>query len=453
MSIKKMWNKLIDGSNDERETDFLPAILEVTETPPSPVGRLVMWTILALLMVAIIWSFVGTINEVAVATGKVVPVGQVKTIQTKDKGIVKKIHVKEGDYVKQGDVLVELDPTSTGADLDSLKKRAAYFKLDIDRLTAELNGTPFVPQASPDLDEKDIIAQQALHQSRMNQYVAENTAANMVISQKRSALLAEQAMYERYAGVLAISEDKERRLEQLVEAKAVAEFQLLSQRSERIENSKNAQYQLAKIETARAELAEAEQKLVNVDASFKKDAMTNLMEARKQYYAYAEELKKADENNRLSTILAPVDGKVHQLSIHTVGGIVTDAQPLMIIVPRDVTMEIEVWADNKDIGFIKTGQKAEVKVDTFNFQKFGVVDATVEEISPDAISDTQNPMKDKKYRLGLHVDKSAVRVFDKNVELSPGMNVTAEIKIKEKRIIDFFLDPFRQYTSEALRER
>ena len=162
MSIKKMWNKLIDGSNDERETDFLPAILEVTETPPSPVGRLVMWTILALLMVAIIWSFVGTINEVAVATGKVVPVGQVKTIQTKDKGIVKKIHVKEGDYVKQGDVLVELDPTSTGADLDSLKKRAAYFKLDIDRLTAELNGTPFVPQASPDLDEKDIIAQQAL---------------------------------------------------------------------------------------------------------------------------------------------------------------------------------------------------------------------------------------------------------------------------------------------------
>lgn len=453
MAIKEMWNKLINGSSDERETEFLPAILEVTETPPSPVGRLVMWTIIALLVVGVIWSFVGTINEVAVATGKVVPIGQVKTIQTKDKGIVKKIYVKEGDRVKKGDILVELDPTSTGADLDSLKKRAAYFKLDIDRLTAELNGTPFIPQASPDLEEKDIAAQMALHQSRMNQYNAETNGAKMVVTQKRSALNTEKAMYERYAGVLEIAKDKERRLEELVNAQAIAEFQLLTQRSERIDYSKATEAQFAKISTAQAEVAEAEQKVTNVDATFKKDIMTNLVEARKQYYAFVEEIKKADENSRLATIVAPVDGKVHQLSVHTVGGIVTEAQPLMVIVPNDVTMEIEVWADNKDIGFINLEQKAEVKVDTFNFQKFGVVDATVKEISPDAISDPQNIVKDKKYRLGLSIDNNSMRVFNKDVELSPGMNVTAEIKIKEKRIIDFFLDPFRQYTSEALRER
>lgn len=453
MSIKKVWNKLIDGSGDERETDFLPAILEVTETPPSPVGRLVMWTIIALLVIGVIWSFVGTINEVAVATGKVVPVGQVKTIQTKDKGIIKKIHVKEGDYVKQGDILVELDPTSTGADLDSLKKRAAYFKMDIDRLTAELNGTPFMLQSSPDLEEKDIIAQTALHQSRVNQYNAETNGAKMVIMQKRSALNAEKSIYDRYNGVLTIAKQKEKRLEELVSGNAISEFQLLGQRAETIEYSKNAESQLAKIEAAKSELAEAEEKVTNVDATFKKDVMTNLVEARKQYYALAEEIKKADENKRLATIVAPVDGKVNQLALHTVGGIVTDAQALMVIVPNDVIMEIEVWADNKDIGFIKLDQKAELKVDTFNFQKFGVVDATVNEISADAVSDPQNTMKDKKYRLGLHIDKSAAHVFENGAELSPGMNVTAEIKIKQKRIIDFFLDPFRQYTSEALRER
>ena len=125
----------------------------------------------------------------------------------------------------------------------------------------------------------------------------------------------------------------------------------------------------------------------------------------------------------------------------------------MIIVPDDVTMEFEVWADNKDIGFIKEGQKAEVKVETFNFQKFGVVDAVVAEISPDALDDPKNMVKDKKYRLGLKVEKNRLNVFNSDVVLSPGMNVTAEVKIREKRIIDFFLDPFRQYTSESLRER
>lgn len=453
MKIKKMWNTFIKGNGDEQETEFLPAILEVTETPPSPVGRMVMWTILALLVIGIVWAFVGSIDEVAVATGKVVPTGQVKTIQTKNKGIVKQIYVKEGDHVKAGDKLIELDPTSTGADLDSLKKRAAYFQMDIDRLTAELNGTPFVPVVSPDLDPKDIAAQQALYQSRVNQNRAERQASQMAVSQKQAALQSEQVNYEKYAGVLEIAQEKESRLQELVKENAIAEFQLLEQSSQRIEYSKMAQAQVSQIEKARAELAEAQQKEADVDAAYKKDVMTSLVEARKQYYAFNEEMKKADENSRLSTIIAPVDGRVYQLALHTVGGIVTDAQALMLVVPDDVQMELEVWADNKDIGFIKLGQKAEIKVDTFNFQKFGVVEGTVTEISPDAFDDAKDPEKNKKFRLRLNMDQKAVRVFDGDIQLSPGMSVTAEIKIKEKRIIDFFLDPFRKYTSEALRER
>ena len=136
MNIKKMWDSFINGHESEKETEFMPAILEVTETPPSPTGRIVMWSILALLTVAIIWSCVGTINEVSVASGKVIPIGQVKTVQVKNKGIIKEIYVKEGDRVKAGDKLVVLDPTTTEADLDSLQKRAAYFKADIARLEA-----------------------------------------------------------------------------------------------------------------------------------------------------------------------------------------------------------------------------------------------------------------------------------------------------------------------------
>ena len=453
MSIKDKWKNLINENQEERETEFLPAILEVTETPPSPVGRMVMWTIVILLVTGLLWSVFGTVDEVAVATGKVIPVGQVKTIQSKDKGIIKNIYVKEGDYVHAGDLLIELDPTSTGADLDSLKKRMAYFALDIERLNAELTDTAFAPQLSPDLEEKDILAQTALYQSRTSQQRAEISAVKMTIDQKQAALRSEETNYQKYQGMLDIAQDKEARLESLVRENAIAGFQLLEQQSQTINLSKTLEAQVDLIEKARAELAEANQRLANVDATYKKDIMTNLVEARKQYYALAEEIKKADENSRLSKIIAPVDGRINQLAMHTVGGIVTDAQALMIIVPDDVVMELEVWADNKDIGFINLGQTAEVKVQTFNFQKFGVVDAEVAEISPDALEDRSNQEKDKKYRLALTMTKQDMIVGGKSIPLSPGMEVTAEIKIKTKRIIDFFLDPFRQYTSEALRER
>lgn len=453
MSIKEKWRQLISKDQGDRETDFLPAILEVTETPPSPVGRLVLWTIVALLVVGILWSVFGTVDEVAVATGKIIPVGQVKTIQSKDKGIVKTIYVKEGDYVKAGDLLIELDPTSTGADLESLKKRAAYYELDIDRLNAELAGTTFNPSMSPDLEQKDFSAQISLYQSRVAQQQAEIRAAQMAISQKESALSAEKSNYEKYEGMLEIAEEKRSRLELLVQENAIAEFQLLEQEAQCMELEKTLQAQADTVEKTRSELAEAKQKLANVDATYKKDIMTNLVEARKQYYSYAEEIKKADENSRLSRIIAPVDGRVHQLAMHTVGGIVTEAQSLLMIVPDDTRLEFEVWADNKDIGFIKVGQAAEVKVQTFNFQKFGVVDGEVTEISPDALNDPSDKERDKKYRLALSMERKEMDVSGKTVPLSPGMEVTAEIKIKTKRIIDFFLDPFKKYTSEALRER
>ena len=453
MSLKEKWNKLIHATGEEQETEFLPAVLEVTETPPSPIGRLGMWTIVALITIGIIWSVVGKINEVAVATGKIVPLGQVKTIQSKNKGIVKAIYAKEGDYVKAGDVLVELDPTSTSADLDSLKKRAAYFRLDIERLNAELSGEAFLTKASEDLDEKDLRAQVALYQSRTAQHRAERQAAEMAVLQKRAALQSETINADKYNEMLAIAQDKENRLVNLVRENAIAEFQLLEQRSNRIELTKAAEGQQELIQKARAELAETQERLTNVDAAYHKDIMTNLVDARKQYYAYEEEIKKADENSRLSKIVAPVDGRVHQLAVNTVGGIVTDAQTLMMIVPEDVKLELEVWADNKDIGFIRQGQLAEVKIETFNFQKFGVIHALVNEISADALNDNRDQEKNKKYRLGLTFDQSDMNVSGKRVPLTPGMAVTAEIKIKEKRIIDFFLDPFRQYTSEALRER
>ena len=450
----KFWNWLVHGEEREKETEFLPAILEVTETPPSPTGRIIMWTILILLVVGLAWAFLGKINEVAVAPGKVIPSGQAKTVQVKNKGIIKEIRVVEGQQVEEGEVLVLLDPTTTTADYDSLKKRAAYYKLDIQRLTAELTGQPFIPEEDPDLEAHDLAAEMALYQSRTNDYQTQSQSRQDIIEQKRARLQATQATYEKYQAGLAIAQEKESRLKALIAESAISEFQLLEQQNQTIEYAKNAQAELDSINSIQAEIAEAEQNLANVHASYQKDIMTALVEAKKEYYSIIESIKKADEDARMATVVAPTSGRVYNLSIHTVGGIVTDAQPLMQIVPEDVKLEFEVYADNKDIGFIKVGQTGEVKVETFNFQKFGMIDATVKEVSADAVNDASDVEKNKRFKLILTPSgKDTIDVFGEEVPLAVGMNVSAEIKIKEKRIVDFFLDPFRQYTSEALRER
>lgn len=449
----KFWKWLIHGEDREKETEFLPAILEVTETPPSPTGRLVMWSILVLIVVALVWSFLGHINEVAVAAGKVIPSGQIKTVQVKNKGIVKEINVEEGQLVQEGDVLVVLDPTTTSADYDSLRKRAAYYKLDIQRLTAELTQQPFTPEEDPDLDAHDLAAEMALYQSRTSDYRTQRQSRQDVIEQRIAKLQATQASYEKYAEVLAIAREKEARLEALSEQNAISQFQLLEQQRETIEYAKNAQAELDSINSIRAEIAEAQQNLANVDAAYHKDIMTALVEAKKEYYSVSESIKKADEDSRMATIYAPISGRVYNLNIHTLGGIVTDAQPLMQIVPEDVKLEFEVYADNKDIGFIKVGQEAEVKVETYNFQKFGMYKAEVQEISADAVNEPNDQVKHMKYKLLLDPTSNDINVYGQPAKLEVGMNVSAEIKIKEKRIIDFFLDPFRRYTSEALRER
>ena len=452
-SLKKFFNWLIHGEKREKETEFLPAILEVTETPPSPIGRFAMWSIVLLIVVALAWSILGHINEVAVAAGKVIPSGQIKTVQVKNKGIVKEINVEEGQMVQEGDVLVVLDPTTTSADYDSLKKRAAYYKLDIQRLTAELTQQPFTPEEDPDLEPHDLAAEMALYQSRTNDYRTQRQSREDVIEQKIARLQATQASYEKYAEVLAIAREKEARLEALSEQNAISEFQLLEQQRETIEYTKNAQAELDSLNSIRAEIAEAQQNLANVDASYHKDIMTALVEAKKEYYSVTESIKKADEDSRMATIYAPISGRIYNLNIHTLGGIVTDAQALMQIVPEDAKLEFEVYADNKDIGFIKVGQEAEVKVETFNFQKFGMYKAEVQEISADAVNDPSDQLRNMKFKLLLDPTSNDINVYGQPAKLEVGMNVSAEIKIKEKRIIDFFLDPFRRYTSEALRER
>jgi hemolysin D len=363
---------------------------------------------------------------------------------------VKAIHVQDGNYVKQGQLLVELDPTFSGADLARIKKEVAYYNLELERLMAEKENRGFQPQMSPDLDAKDIDFQLRLFDSRRNEFKAKVATAESNIRQAEASLNIAYANRTKYAALYEIAKEKEARIQQLVNENAVAFFVLLDHRSNRLELEQNLSAQSAEITRNEFVIMQSREQLAAIIAERDRDINTKMVEDRRQAVAYSEEIKKAAEKDRLSRIMSPVEGRVTQLALHTVGGVVTEAQPLMVIVPNDSKLVVESWAANKDIGFIQVGQRAEVKIETFSFQKYGTIGAEVVEISPDAVDDKE---KGRVYRVVLQIDKDHVFINDKKVFLSPGMTASAEIKIKQKRIIEFFLDPFRQYQSEALRER
>ena len=450
MKIKQLWNKLIGEDQDAKETEFLPSILEVTETPPSPVGRAVLWSLVALLIAGAIYVCVGEVDEVAIANGKVVPVGNVKVVQSQNKGAIKELDVKEGDYVEEGQTLLVLDTTKTQADVDQLKKQAAYYGLTVARLNAEMQDAPFTPPQDPEglLEAKDVAAQVTLYQSRRAKLAADQEKNLAAVQQAQASVEGSQAQLQKYRSLQQVAQEKEDRLEELMQEDAISYFQLLEARATRVEYQRNADATEKSILEQQGKLTEAQDLMATTDTAYRQDTMTQLVEAKAKFNAIEEELKKADDTNQQSVIVAPISGRVNQLAVHTLGGVVSEGQALMIVVPDDAVMEIEAYADNKDIGFIQQGQDAEVKVETFDFQKFGMVNATVDEISPDAGSNVQDKETYQKYRLTLGLEND-----DSGIDLTPGMNVSAEIKIKKKKIIDFFLDPFRKYKDEALRER
>ncbi|NMC31910.1 MAG: HlyD family type I secretion periplasmic adaptor subunit [Veillonellaceae bacterium] len=447
---KQLAERFDQAQRERDENEFLPAVLEVTETPPSPIARIILWTLMALLVVGGLWTLLGHVDEVAVAPGKIIPRGQVKVIQSEYKGSIKSIKVKDGQLVKAGDVLIELDQTVSAADLSQMRKQVNFYRLQLERLEAEQLGLPFQPQVTADMDPVDVATQKKLFDSRTTEIRHRLSQSAAKIAEQRAQLLTAETNLRKYTELLAIAVERERRMQELLQENAVSLFAVLEYQSKRIELEQNAAAQQSEIQRVSSALQQSMQEWAGIKSERDKEIATKVVDDRKQLRVYEEELKKAEQKNRQSTLVAPVDGRVAQLSVHTVGGVVTEAQALLVVVPDGTTMEVEAWAANKDIGFLRVGQPAEVKIETFNFQRYGTIDATVTEISADA---TEDKAKGLVYRMVLRLERQDVDVSGQNAPLSPGMSATAEIKIRQKRIIEFFLDPFRKYKSEALRER
>ena len=440
----------IKGMN-EHEKEFLPAVLEVTETPPSHAARMLTYTIIIMFATLIIWSVVGKIDIIATATGKLMPASNIKTIQTLTDSEIEEIYVQEGQYVKEGEALLKFNQTEVLANISRVKNEIEALEIAVARLKALLTDNPEENfKYNPEIDEYLI----RMHTDLLKTQLAEKSAQTEVLDgqiikaeKEKDTIQAELTRIER---LLPNVQERIEKKKILVDQKLMARLAFLEQEEELINLQEQKNVQLKKLAETEANIEALKKEKQQYLAEFNKNIMQELTENRKQLESYQQELIKYEEALKRTTVKAPLSGYVQQLVYHTKGGVVETAKPIMNIVPEDYKLEAEVQILNKDIGFVRAGQEAEIKIDSFPFTKYGTIKGKIRTISGDAIQDEKLGLV---FNARLNLEDNKIKADGQIVQLKPGMSVTAEIKTGKRRVIEYLLSPVMKYLDESMRER
>jgi hemolysin D len=456
------------------ELAFLPAALEIVETPPSPIGRKIGLTIILLFCAALAWAWWGTIDIVASATGKIVPSGRTKVIQPFETGVIRSIRVQDGQAVKVGEVLIELDPTVNAAERDHLSNDLLAEKLNTARLRAALAAVDdreadFTPPAGA--DPVLVNAQRQLLLSQVAEHRAKIAALGRQQAQKEAEQATAGATIHKLEAMIPVVQQRVDIRKTLMERELSSKITYFETLQLLVEQQEELSVQKSHQREAEAAVAAIRETRRQAAAEYRRTLSDELAKAEQKASGLAQDLIKAERKTGLQQLASPVDGVVQQLAIHTVGGVVTPAQALLVIVPRDSRLEIEAMVSNRDIGFVHTGQQAEIKIDTFNFTRYGLLRGEVIGVSQDAIirdqpqdrngdrrAGTQNGSSEPKgqelnYSARISLDRTRMQIDDRMVDLSPGMAVTVEIKTGSRTILSYLLSPLLRYQQDVLRER
>ena len=448
--------RVVPAGEQALQLQFLPAALEIQESPPSPTGRWLLWIILSLFTIGLLWAALGRVDIVVTAPGRIVPSGQVKRVQAPETGVVLAILASEGERVEAGQPLVRLDPTYANA--DDLRIREQLHDIAVEsawRRALEQWLADGMDEASPGgLETRFAAADQAkaeaLYKLTRMETLARIRGQQKELAANRAEQAAVRAERDRAEATLAVLAQRVEAYRALLEQQYGAKVQYLEMLQQQTELDGSVPVLVSRerqlVESAAAITA-------RLDATRDELRRHNLMELARldsERGALEQESRKARQRQQQLTITAPVTGAVQELAVHTVGGVVSPGEELLKIVPERATIEVEALLQNKDIGFIREGQLAEVKVDTFNFTRYGLIDARVLNISNDSVEDARLGWV---FKLRLALEQDTIRVEDRVVKLSPGMAITAEVKTGKRRLIEFFLSPLLRYKQESVRER
>jgi hemolysin D len=433
--------------------EFLPAALEIIEKPPSPGLRWLMLILCTLFTVALLWACLGKVDTVAVATGKVVPSANVKIIQPIEIGAVRAIHVRNGQRVRRGQLLIELDPTLAGADdaqatqgllsarMTQARNDAVLRYLTTGRLV--YSSPPGVPAAIAEIQARFVRAAVA-------EYEAERSSLQESRAQSAAELAGANAEIEKLNKTLPLVDQQLEGRRTLSDKGYFSKLKLLEYEQLRVEHIQNIAIHRSSAAKARAAIANIDAQIAGLREKFGKTAFAELSEAGDKGAVAGEEIRKTARRRQYQELRSPVDGVVQQLAVNTVGGVVQPAQPLMVVVPSADEVEVEAQILNRDIGFIREGQPVRVKLEAFPFTDYGLIEGEVASISRDAIEDEKRGLI---YAVRIRLARRTIMVAGREMPIGPGLAVQAEIRTGARRIIQYLLSPIAQTIDEAGRER
>ncbi len=444
--------KALDGTPRQKdELAFLPASMSLQETPLHPAPRRTGLVICALFAIAVAWACIGQIDIVAVAQGRIVVSERTKTIQPLEASVVRRVMVRDGDTVQAGQVLVELDATVAAADEASVREQlrtTASELLRIRAVLAALNGgnanTAFGDASMQDTGIRDQF------RAEWSDIAAKLAKLDAEQARRTAEVATAQQLIAKLEATIPIVKQREDDLQSLTADGFINRHALQDKTRERIELERDLNTQRARLAETQAASHESRQARAAYTAEVRRSLSERASKAATEKEQLQQQRSKTEQRTKLTQLTAPVAGTVQQVAVHTAGGVVTPAQVLMVIVPKDAQVTAEVALDNKDVGFVTVGQEAEVKLETFNFTRYGTIAATVVTVSADAVMDEK---RGAVFPVVLKLARTSLSVDGKEINLAPGMNLTAEVKTGKRRVIEYLVSPVSRLANESVKER
>ena len=409
-----------------------------------------LWVLMAFLVIAGLGLFLIEVDVVVSARGKIIPAGDVKTLQPLETGVVSGIHVKEGDYVARGATLVEIDPALDTADLEGKEKNLRFSQAASQRINAVLAEQPFRPNG--DTEPELAQAQRRLYETQRALYRSTLSEKEKALREAEASLQGLREERKRLESLHRLVSEEEKRQQSLVKIGALAENRYRDKVKERLQTEKELELKGAQVEEGTYRVQRVREEMETFRNTFREKLLAELSGNLQGRNTLESEVNSIHFRKQKRQIAAPVNGTVHQLHVKTVGGVVTPAQPVVSIVPENTPIVANILVVNRDIGYVRQGQECIVKVDTYDFQKHGTVEGRVETVSPFNVENKENTSDG--YPVFVNLAAMELKTKDGTVfPLRPGMAVTTEINVGKRRVIEFFLFPIIKYLDEGLKVR
>ena len=446
--------------------DFSPAILQAQHAPPSPLPRLILYVLLALFAVLFLWATFGRLDIVAVAQGKLVPETFLKVVQPSDSGVIKEILVKEGDEVAAGEVLMRMDMSVSTSDRKVLDVDIQLRALQLRRIDAEIKGNIFARKFG---DDVALFAQvEAQYRSHRLAYQDALDAERAALEKTRSDLKSAVEIESKLKQTLPIYREQEKGWDQLAREGFAGKLMVLDRTRSRIENEQELQAQTHAVEGLKSAIAQSEKRIAQITSNYHQQLHNERIDAESQHNKLDQDIAKQTYRHGLLELRAPQAGMVKDLATHTAGTVVASGTVIATIVPHNEPLLAEVWVNNLDVGFIVPRQDAKIKLTAYPFQQYGMLEGVVRIVSADAsdkpsdksnlaqANDLDKPPSGQaqlSYRTLVALKSSELESRGLRFKLTPGMQVSAEINLGTRTVLQYLLSPIQKNLHEAWRER